>query len=87
MYVVVSLDIKFKTKQKKIESTIEHFGLRKIQNTIYIGELNKIEQKTLVKSINKIIKEHDSVLIIPICQNCYSKKETCGREIKFKNDL
>lgn len=35
MYVIVSFDIKFKTNQEKIESVIEHFGLRKIQNTLY----------------------------------------------------
>ncbi|SEL22617.1 CRISPR-associated protein, Cas2 family [Methanobrevibacter gottschalkii] len=87
MYLIVSMDIKFKTNQEKIERRINHFGLRKIQNTLYIGELDKIEQNLLVKSINEIIKENDSVLITPICQNCYSKKETCGREIKFKNDL
>ena len=87
MYVIVSFDIKFKTNQEKIESVIEHFGLRKIQNTLYIGELDNNEQNTLVKSINKIIKEYDSVLITQICQNCYLKKETCGREIKFNNDL
>lgn len=87
MYVIVSFDIKFKTNQEKIESVIEHFGLRKIQNTLYIRELDNNEQNTLVKSINKIIKEYDSVLITRICQNCYLKKETCGREIKFNNDL
>lgn len=87
MYVIVSFDIKFKTNQEKIESVIEHFGLRKIQNTLYIGELDNNEQNTLVKSINKIIKEYDSVLITRICQNYYLKKETCGREIKFNNDL
>ncbi len=87
MNVIVSLDIKFKTNHEKIERTIEHFGLRKIQNTLYMGELDKTEQNFLVKSIKEIIKENDSVLITPICQNCYSKKENCGREIKFKNDL
>lgn len=87
MYTMATFDCKFKTNQENIENMFQHFGLRKIQSSLYVGELENNERETLVKNIDKIIKENDSVLIIPICQNCYSKKKNCGREIKFKNDL
>ena len=87
MYMIASFDCKFKTNQEKIERILQHFGLRKIQDSLYAGELENSERETLVKSIDEIIKEKDSVLVIPICQNCYLKKENCGREIKFKSDL
>ena len=87
MYMIASFDCKFKTNHENIEKTLQHFGLRKIQGSLYAGELENSEREMLVKSIDEIIKEKDSVLIIPICQNCYSKKEICGREIKFKSDL
>ncbi|MFM5883661.1 CRISPR-associated endonuclease Cas2 [Methanobrevibacter gottschalkii] len=87
MYMLVSFDIKFKTNREKIERVFECLGLRKIQNELYIGEMDNKEQNNLVEKINAIIKDYDSVLIMPICQNCYLKKETCGREIKFQNDL
>lgn len=87
MYMIASFDCKFKTNQEKIEKTLQHFGLRKIQSALYVGELDNGEREMLVKNIDCIIKENDSILIIPICQNCYFKKEYCGREIKFKQDL
>ena len=37
MYVIVSLDVKFKTNLEKIERIIEYYGLRKIQNILYVG--------------------------------------------------
>ena len=85
--MIASFDCKFKTNHEKIEGILQHFGLRKIQSSLYAGELENNERETLVKKINEIIRENDSVLIIPICQNCYNKKDYCGREIKFKNDL
>ena len=87
MYMLASFDCKFKTNQENIEKTLQHFGLRKIQTTLYVGELENNEREILANNISKIIKKTDSILIIPICQNCYLKKQQCGREIKFENDL
>ena len=85
--MIASFDCKFKTNREKIETTLQHFGLRRIQSTLYVGELDNSERETLVKNISEIIKDEDSILIIPICKNCFSKKDSIGREIKFKNDL
>ena len=87
MYMIATFDCRFKTNQENIEKILQHYGLRKIQSSLYAGELSNNERETLVKSIDEIVRNNDSVLIMPICQNCYSKKECCGREIKFKNDL
>lgn len=87
MYIMISFECKFKTNKENIEKIFQHYGLRKIQSTLYVGDLNKDEREILVRNVNEIIRENDSVLILPICQNCYSKKEYCGREIKFKDDL
>ena len=87
MYMIASFDCRFKTNQQKIEKTLQHYGLRKIQSSLYAGQLNNNERETLAKNIDEIIRENDSVLMIPLCQKCYSKKKSSGREIKFKNDL
>ena len=87
MYMITIFDCRFKTNQEKIEKVLQHFGLRKIQSSLYAGELENNEREMLAENINEVIKESDSVLIIPLCQNCYLKKESCGREIKFKQDL
>ena len=87
MYMIASLDCKFKTNQEHIENVLQHYGLRKIQNSLYAGDLSNDERKDLSENISKITRDNDSVMIIPICENCYAKKQISGREIKFKNDL
>lgn len=87
MYMIASFECKFKTNRKNIERILQHYGLRKIQSSLYAGELENNEREMLVKNIDETVKETDSVLIIPICQNCYLKKDSCGRKLKFKNDL
>ena len=87
MYMIASFDCKFKTNQENIENVLQHYGLRKIQSSLYAGDLSNDERKDLSENISQFTRENDSVLIIPICENCYTKKQTAGREIKFKNDL
>ena len=87
MYIIVNFDCKFKGNQKNIEKVLQHFGLRKVQATLYVGELENNEREQLQNNINEIIRPNDSLLIFPICKNCFSRKGSIGREIKFKNDL
>ena len=87
MYMIASFDCKFKTNQENIENIFQHYGLRKIQSSLYAEDLNNDERKDLCENISKIIREYDNVLIIPICQSCYSKKEIYGRKIKFRDEL
>ena len=87
MYMLASLNCKFKTNKENIEKILQHYGLRKIQSSLYVGDLKNDERKDLCNNISKIIRENDNVLIIPVCESCYSKKEICGRKIKFRDDL
>ena len=63
MYMIASLDSKFKTNNENIEKVFQHYGLRKIQSTLYAGDLDNNERKDLCKNIN-IIRDNDSVLTI-----------------------
>jgi len=85
--MLASFDCKFKSNRENIENIFQHYGLRKIQSSLYVGDLKNDERKDLCNNISKIIRENDNVLIIPICQSCYSKKEICGRKIKFRDEL
>lgn len=87
MYIIASFDCRFKTNQENIEMILQHFGLRRIQSSLYAGKIENDERETLVKNVEKIIRKKDSFLIFPLCRNCFSKKECCGRELKFKDDL
>lgn len=85
--MIVSIDCKFKTNHENIEKVLQHFGLRKIQSSLYAGDLENNERKELGEKISEIIRQTDSVLIMPICQNCYSKKISMGRIIQFRDEL
>ena len=87
MYIIANFDCKFKGNQENIEKVLQHFGLRKVQDTLYVGELENNERELLQNNINEIISPNDSLMIFPICQNCFLKKGIMGRKIKFKNDL
>ncbi|MDO5859609.1 MAG: CRISPR-associated endonuclease Cas2 [Methanobrevibacter sp.] len=87
MYMIVSFECKFKTNRENIERILQHYGLRRIQTSLYAGDLKNDERKELAKNISEIIRDTDNVLIMPVCQSCYSKKEICGRKIKFQEEL
>ena len=87
MYTRAIFDVNFKTNKEKIENILRHFGLRKIQTNTYIGKLSKDELTVFKNETEQTIREKDSLLILPICDNCYFKKETFGREINFSENL
>ena len=87
MYTIAILDVNFKTNKEKIENILRHFGLRKIQTNTYIGKLSNPDLTIFKKEVELTIREKDSLLILPICDKCYFKKETFGREINFSENL
>ena len=87
MNIIAVFDVGFKTNRGKIENVLRHFGLRKIQTNAYAGILNANELDILKEEIEQTVREKDSLLILPICEKCYSKKESFGREIDFTENL
>jgi len=85
--MIASLDVKFKTNKKNMENILQHYGLRKIQSTIYAGDMTNDEREELCEKIKSEINKKDSVLVLPLCQKCFSKKQAIGHEIKFSEDL
>ena len=78
MYTIASFDCKFKGNRENIERTLQHYGLRKLQPSLYAGDLENSERETLTESISKIVKQTDSVLIVPISQSCFQKKRNAA---------
>ena len=81
--MIASLNCKFKTNQKNIEKILQHYGHRKIQSSLYAGDLIMMNTKIYVKIYQKSFRK-DNVLIIPVCESCFSKKEISARKIKFR---
>ena len=51
MYMLASLNCKFKTNQENIENVFQHYGLRKIQSSLYAGDLNNDERQNLLPAL------------------------------------
>ena len=73
--MIASLDVKFKTNKENMENILQHYGLRKIQSTIYAGDMTNDEREELCEKIKSEINKKDSVLVLPLCQKCFSKKQ------------
>lgn len=87
MYTIAIFDVNFKTNKEKIENILRHFGFRKIQINTYIGKISNVDLAIFKKEMELTIREKDNLIILPICDKCYSKKETFGREINFSENL
>lgn len=72
--MIVSIDCKFKTNHENIEKVLQHFGLRKIQSSFYAEDLENNERKELGEKISEIIRQTDSVLIMPIVRTASLKR-------------
>ena len=46
-------------------------------------DLENGEREKLIEKISKIVKQTYSVMIVPISQSCFQKKEKCCHQIKF----
>lgn len=86
MYTIAIFDVSFKTNKEKIENGLRHFGFRKIQTHTYIAKLSNADLEIFKKEIELAVRVKDSLLILPICDKCYSKKESFG-EINFSEKL
>ncbi|WP_405306194.1 hypothetical protein [Methanobrevibacter sp.] len=53
MYMIASLDCRFKTHQKNIENILQHYGLRKIQSSLYAWDLAMVKKKITVRISQK----------------------------------
>lgn len=70
---------------KKFKILLEILASSKY-NHCFCGNLNKVEIAELKSKISELIKEKDSLILFPICNSCYMKKEVYGCEINFEKE-
>lgn len=84
MKYLISYDIASDRKRKKAAKILEDYGLR-IQYSVFECELKKNALKKLLKAIDKFVDiKTDSLIIFPLCENCYNKKEFLGKEYNIR---
>ena len=84
MKYLVSYDITSDRARNKSSKILEDYGVR-IQYSVFECVLNKSGLNELKKKLDELInKKCDSVIFLPICENCYKKKLFIGVEYSIK---
>lgn len=71
MLTVVVYDISQNNQRTFLIKKLQHYGLKRIQKSVFMGYLNLNDRLDLAENLNTYLsKETDSIIIIPLCQNC-----------------
>ncbi|MCU9518921.1 CRISPR-associated endonuclease Cas2 [Corynebacterium sp. ES2794-CONJ1] len=78
MTKLVSYDISSNKRRKKVVTRLQAWGER-LQKSVFLVSGDSEKLKILEKQLAKIIDSNDdSVLILPICENCQDSTATHG---------
>lgn len=84
MNYIICYDIACTKRRNKISKLLSAYGTR-ANKSVFELELSKAEQKILCEKIKKLINfKKDSVLIYPICKDCFLKSFSFGTKDTFK---
>ena len=86
MKYLIIFEIKFKTNMEKVQDILRDYGFKHIQNHCFSGNLNTVEFAGFKSKLSELVKEKDSLIIFPLCNGCYMKKEVYGRGINFEKE-
>ena len=84
MLLCVIYDVSDNSLRYKVCEACKDFGLFRVQKSVFFGQLETGKIDSLRNKMEGILnnenkKDHDSVLILPVCKSCLSKVLTAGR--------
>jgi len=85
MLIWVIYDISDNNLRTKISEKCKDYGLERLQKSAFFGDINRNNMEMLGIDIEDILKDEersskdDCVFILPMCEQCVSKKITVGR--------
>lgn len=87
MRYIVCYDISDKKTLRKVVKRLDDFACR-IQKSVFMGDLQEAEVRKLQREISAVIdRKTDSVIFLPVCQNCLEKACCMGTaDISMKQD-
>lgn len=85
MNYIITYDIASNKIRKKIAEILSEYGIR-IQYSVFECKLTNRENDELKKELEELdISKNDSVILFPICKNCYEKKVIIGKPYNILN--
>lgn len=88
MLTVVVYDITDNTQRSSLIKKLQYFGLKRIQKSVFIGYLKLNERLDLAEDLKTFLsKDTDSIIILPLCENCKNSILLEGDADIPKNDL
>lgn len=80
MRYLISYDIVSDKRRAKIAKILEKYAVR-IQFSVFESNLSKTKLKELKKELKAFVdNKKDSLIIFPMCDNCYEKLEFLGNK-------
>jgi CRISPR-associated protein Cas2 len=87
MHFVIAYDIQQNRRRDKVMSTLKDFGLR-VQYSVFECDLNAARLMELRGRLEGLIDLHrDRVHIYPLCDACFFRSESMGKELPNGRDL
>ena len=88
MLTAVVYDISDNTSRLSLIKKLQYFGLKRIQKSVFMGYLDTDERLNLAEDIEAYLsKETDSIIILPLCENCQNSILLVGDADLPQNDL
>lgn len=88
MLTVVVYDIAENTSRLHLIKKLQFFGLKRIQKSVFIGYLEAKERLDLAEDLEIYLsKDSDSIIILPLCENCKNSILLEGDAEIPQNDL
>lgn len=83
MHFVIAYDIEQNRRRRKVMEALKDYGLR-VQYSVYECELDPARLKVVRERLAALIdKRADKVHIYGLCEACYFRSESLGRESGF----
>ena len=87
MHIVVAYDVEQDRRRTKIMNTLKDFGLR-VQYSVFECELTQQRLSDLRDRLRRLIDpRRDRVHIYPLCDTCFFRSESLGKEIRSSQPL
>ena len=80
MHFVIAYDVVQDRRRTKVMNALKDFGLR-VQYSVFECELTAARAAELRERLAKLIdKKHDKLHMYPLCDACFFRSESLGRE-------
>ena len=76
-YWIIAYDIRHPRRLARVAKTVSSYAWR-LQKSIFEAHVTADTMAQLEKRLNAIIRDEDSILILPICARDREKRKICG---------